>query len=652
MKRSSHSIRLAGLALLAALSACKDGGLPTSGVALVASPSLVQITEEKPTDKVFLSTTPAGKLDWQITTKPSWVTVTPSSGTIRGKPVEVTVSADFSKTEPGTYTGKLELISSGGAASINVQGVVAPNPIATLSPAALSIPDGMDSATVALTNSGKGTLTWQVSAAHAWASVSPTSGFLPTGGATTIRVKVDRSTLPAGTASTTLTVKSNAKTGDVTLPIQVAIAPDPVPVLSRSQLKYLSGVTQQRFTLSNRGKGPLNWSLAPAQSWITVSPSSGVVPAGDSVVVTATVNRAGLPAETTGSLVLRTDAKTNGTLTIPVTVSSASAGAGFRNLNHRVVDAEYNTSTDLLVTVSANPSQLHILDPDLGTTHSVSLAKTPSSVSIRPDGAYAAVGHDGLVSLVNLATRSVERTYAVTTDAIDIVLASNGYAYVFPRTDQWEEIHSLNLATGVETLSATASIYAGTLAKLHPSGEYIYGADNGISPSDFEKYDIRSGPARVMYDSPYHGDYAFSGDLWFSEDGARIFARSGNVFRASTVRAEDMTYAGRLTGAGILKSAADSRRAARIVVLGLGSGFPSTPATDLKVFESQFLAYRGAVALPKFTVPGSSTQYTAEGQFVFFNSEGTRVYVLVRAPSSSGLQQDWGLATILSSSLP
>ena len=71
----------------------------------------------------------------------------------------------------------------------------------------------------------------------------------------------------------------------------------------------------------------------------------------------------------------------------------------------------------------------------------------------------------------------------------------------------------ISLATGEETTSSGYSIYAGTVAKLHPGGKAMYGADNGISPSDIEKYDIQSGTASVLYDSPYHGDYAMCGDL-------------------------------------------------------------------------------------------------------------------------------------------
>lgn len=331
-------------------------------------------------------------------------------------------------------------------------------------------------------------------------------------------------------------------------------------------------------------------------------------------------------------------------------VLTATATPPIYGLTHRVVDAEYNGATNRIITISANPSRLHILDPETRNVQTIDLPQVPNAVSVRADGQYAAVGHNAWVSYVNLATRQVERVYPVTTDAIDLVLASNGWVYVFPRTDQWVSIHSLELSTGLEKTTG-GTIRAGTLAKMHPSGKYIYGADNGLSPSDFEKYDIRSGAAIVMYDSPYHGDFAFSGDLWISEDGLRLFARSGNVFRSSEVPTEDMRYAGSLQGMTSVAWATQSTAAGRVFALP-GANFSSpTPPSELRVYDSAFLAYRGALPLPQFAVPGVGS-FRSEGRFVFSSPSGQRVYLLVRADNASGMALDWGLVVYSLAEVP
>src|SRR5262245_40407398 len=116
-------------------------------------------------------------------------------------------------------------------------------------------------------------------------------------------------------------------------------------------------------------------------------------------------------------------------------------------LDHRVVDAEYSPKSDLLVTVSANPSRLTIIDVQTGRTTPVNLSLPPTSVSIDPLGLTAAVGHDASVTLVDLTSGTVKRVFPVTADVLDVVLGTN-WAYVFPRRDQWTSIFSINLASG------------------------------------------------------------------------------------------------------------------------------------------------------------------------------------------------------------
>jgi chitinase len=334
--------------------------------------------------------------------------------------------------------------------------------------------------------------------------------------------------------------------------------------------------------------------------------------------------------------------------------ATATASVPIRALDHRVVDAEMSLATGKIVTVSANPSRLNVIDPETGAVQSIALTYAPLSVSVAPDGSRAAVGHDGYLSNVNLTTRAVDGTYLVSVVAGDVVLGGNGYAYVFPGSGaQWTNIRSVNMTTGAVAIQTGNSIYGGTVAKLHPSGSYVYGANRNLSPSDFEKYDIRSGPAAYLYDSPYHGDYSFGGNVWAFEDGSRLIARSGNLFRASAVQAEDMTYAGSLSGASGIQWAVHSTAASRVLVVVDGAYFETSPS-ELRAYDPSALQYMGSVPLPRFNVTGaaSTAQYAAEGYFVFFNAAGTRAYTLIRADPQSGLALDWGLAAFDDADIP
>lgn len=314
-------------------------------------------------------------------------------------------------------------------------------------------------------------------------------------------------------------------------------------------------------------------------------------------------------------------------------------------LQHAVVDAEYSRPLDRLVAVGDGPNRLYLVDPVAGTETSVDLPLAPKAVSVSPDGLHAAVGHDGRVSYVRLspAPLVVEKVIPTTADVLDLVLAGNDFVYAFPRVDQWQQIRCLRISTGAETLSTGYSIYAGTKAKLHPGGATVYGADNGLSPSDIEKYDVSSGTAKYLYDSPYHGDYAMCGDLWLSEDGARIFTACGNTFHSSTTTGTtagaDMTYAGALEATPRVRWV-DHSRAAALVLAVPGAdpwAYPPQPQADgeLRVYGDDYLALLETVPLPRVGVGGKG--YLPHGRFAFFSREGTRRVALLQVDASSGL---------------
>ncbi len=319
-------------------------------------------------------------------------------------------------------------------------------------------------------------------------------------------------------------------------------------------------------------------------------------------------------------------------------------------LGHSVVDAEYSRPLDRVVTVGTSPNRLYVADPVAGTEQSVVLSLAPTAVSVSPDGLHAAVGHNGYVSYVRLspAPVTVERVIATTADVFDVVLAGNGFAYAFPRIDQWVEIHCLNVSTGVETLSSSWAIYERTKAKLHPGGAAIYGEGTTGSPLDLEKYDITAGTAKYLYDSPYHGDYAMCGDLWISEDGLQIFTACGNTFHSNTTAGSasgaDMTYAGALEATSRVRWVDHSLAARQVLAIPAdGSTYPPQPAADaeLRVFGDDFLARQETIAFPRVGVGGKG--FLAHGRFAFFSSDGARRFVLFEVDASSGLLTPYGV---------
>ena len=306
----------------------------------------------------------------------------------------------------------------------------------------------------------------------------------------------------------------------------------------------------------------------------------------------------------------------------------------FRRFVFNVIDAVFSESLDAVVAVG-DDNKLYRYSMDDHSTRAVSLSFPGTAVSVLPDGTKAAVGHDGRVSIVDLANMQVEKVWPISADVFDLEIAENGFVYVMPREDQWEALRALKIDTGEEFQQSGYSVRAGTVIKMHPSQDYIYGADRGLSPSDIEKYDIRSGAPIYMYDSPYHGDYGMCGDLWMSRDGLRIFTRCGNVFRASETREQDMIYNGRVDV--MQRIAALSHHDDEVAFLD------EIDLQQLNYYGYQILASAGEDRLPVELAAGQA--FATEGQFVFHRENG-EVIALVQVEAASGYLRDWGVAYV------
>jgi len=309
-------------------------------------------------------------------------------------------------------------------------------------------------------------------------------------------------------------------------------------------------------------------------------------------------------------------------------------------LAFKVIDAEYSKQLDRIIMVSGSPSnQLHIYDPVGNLDQAVALSALPTSVSVSPDGLHAAVGHNGTISSVDLVSRTVATTLSVSCTITDIVQAGNGYVYAFQ--DQGA-FFGVNLSTGAATPGAGSFPYPGyavTRAKLHPSGSVLYAT---VASYSIQKYDISSGTPVYLYDSSYPGiTYTSGGELWMIEDGTGLITRNGTVFSASTGTTKDMPPP-KATLEGLnyvigLQYAADSSAAAKVAAI------PLTSDIEVRIFDDQLFTLQNELALPHFTANSSSP--VGHGRFVFYNSLGTKMFVILQADPTSGLLNDYGVVT-------
>ena len=359
------------------------------------------------------------------------------------------------------------------------------------------------------------------------------------------------------------------------------------------------------------------WQASSNATWISIG-AGGVSDGNGSVTILAAPN-------------LQTSSR-SGTLAIAgitysVTQDAAASLASILSSASptRPVAADYSAALDRMILVSTNPNLLTIFDPVSGTGQTVSLNLPPTALSISPDGQHAAVGHDGRISYVNLATATLEKTFPVTETVFNLALSSANI-YAFPLRDQWEAVRIINLATGAETLWNW--IYAGsTGGRISPNGKYLY-------LNATKRYDI-SQPLPSAFDAIVN----YNPLQWFSQDGSRLFSESGQAFRLSDIASQDLQYNGTLATNG-LAAVADS--SVQQVTATVNSG--SSNDLTINFFAQQYLASIGSISIPAFTV-GANT-YKGHGRYLFWNAAGNRLFALIQADPASGLLNDYAIYTI------
>lgn len=334
-------------------------------------------------------------------------------------------------------------------------------------------------------------------------------------------------------------------------------------------------------------------------------------------------------------------------------------------LAHDVIDAEISKPLNQIVMVGSYPvNALYVYDIATGIETQALLSRVPTSVSIAPDGLSAAVGHDSLVSVVDLTTvgqagAPAPETVSVGAIAYDVVLDGAGYVHVLPTTppNYWSSpVRSVHIATNTEIIGPQ-HISSDIRGRLHPSGNFIYTANGAASsPSDIEKWDITSGVMSYLYDSRYHGEYSACRDLWLDDSGSRIYSACGHAFSTSTIQDQDIIYAGALELSDDwtdveIRSFSLSAAANEIALIDhdpASCGYAPWDGicyTHFALYEADFLNRKAIYSIGPVTADG--TPFAQWGMFIFHDAAGTgSKYMISRLEDAPDRNNEFFLSVI------
>ena len=492
---------------------------------------------------------------------------------------------------------------------------------------------------------------FQIISSPDWIEVYPESGLIE-GDIYELTITSNMSGMQPGTFQGELIIMSTVGYDTVRI---IGLLGEQVLYSIPDSIKFSVFSEHEKLIIQNRGNISLNYSLSTSDNFIDFQTQTGDVIVGEQKEILVNLNRESLQ---TGSFTSEIYLSINEVLdTIVVKVESFQENKLY--LTTDVIDAEFSKLLDKLFYISSNPLSLSIFDPKVNTIEQISLSYIPTCISISMDGTKAIVGHDGKVSYVDLANKNVMKTIDVPCYVVDAAIGNNNWAYAVPKDGSHVRVQCVNLIDNsvVEHLmNGNQTVSDGSKIKLHPSGNSIYLADNGVSPSDLDKLDISSDTAKYLYDSPYHGDYAISGDLWFSEDGKRIFTRGTSVFKTSVIKEQDMLYNGKITlesnssfnyGRIIWLDHLETKK--NLYLLSSADDYwDDANKPYVYIYNSDNLTFKNKIELEEYLVSdnfGGGDFYPAEPYFVFSKSNGDEIYAITKAVGS-GLVNEWAIQTI------
>jgi hypothetical protein len=276
------------------------------------------------------------ELAWHVFSDSGWLRCSPDSGNSRGEGDVVTVSVEVSGLDPGIHSGTLTVTAPGAENSpqrIQVTFTLeALRRVLEVSPTRLDFERDEESPnpapqTFTVRNVGEGEMHWQVSADEPWVLLSPQSG-TNTGVAESVQVSIESQSLSPGSYTANVTVRAEgADNSPMNVSVGLLIQENP-PILEVSPSALSFEMDEEgdvpdskTFAIRNTGGRTMDWQVSADESWVTLSPSSGVN-SGVSQFVHVSISASGMaPGNYTSIVTVNAPGSVNSPQTISIRLS-------------------------------------------------------------------------------------------------------------------------------------------------------------------------------------------------------------------------------------------------------------------------------------------------------------------------------------------
>lgn len=586
------------------------------------------------------------QVEYKITSKPSWLNISPIQGTITDSVAVVECSAvkqsEFSQF--GVYTDFMTVKVEGDNYKVPVIYISEGNPKIEVDQSVDFYYYNMNYLSLSIQNTGPGVLVWDVDSLPEWLAIDASrmdqnGQFIMQYNSSYLPLKLNLNGNYSGQQSGRIVLKTNDKEHpSVTIDVSIDLG-SPVLNIYTNTITLTSTEPSKTLSFSNYGSGILAWSFEDIPNWLTISPSSGFYSPYYSYNIVFTCDKSKLsPGENVAVVHLKTNDNTHPTYNITVKTLAPGNSEYIRAITGNVTDATFNKNSNTLYYVTSQPNSLIVYNATTQTVlHEIPLSKAPNCLAISEDWSKAAVGHNGSFSFIDLNNSIVTNTFQSDYSVHDIAWSvSDWYAYT-QNGGSFSCLHWINMATGA--LSEDADKYSldgSSIVKKVPGIPYLIATRNSTSPSGFFAYDIATRSKK----SYAHMDLT---NFWMSEDGQYIFSQNSNIYRTTSSVNSTNTFDTNIPSIGKINTGNTNYYGNKYIYASSpflwviqNDSYSSNPTnTVCQLEDNDYSLVKQFSCTTMYQADEQSTAYTLQANYVFANKENTKAIVLLKGTNNS-----------------
>jgi hypothetical protein len=312
-------------------------------------------------------------------------------------------------------------------------------------------------------------------------------------------------------------------------------------------------------------------------------------------------------------------------------LATVASAQDHRPLGFDLLDARWSEPLQRIVAIADSPSRIILLDPATNTGTTIALSRTPTKLALSADGLTAAVGHDSLISHVNLSTSTIIRTIPVPYGVVTSIALGRDWMYGRP-------FGSLRIATGTffpTALPAETPLRGGPL-QVDATNTWLY--------AGFRRHSISTGPITSE-------EVTVGGGL-LSRDGMRRYpgGAGSSIFYRPDSTQHTWVYDTSIPTPPVWEASTPrniqyvAESPSQLAALGLNPNNASVDnGSTIQLLAKANPSQSELLDLPRLIL--GQTSYLTTAQYAFFDAAGDNLYVLTQALLEGGTLGVWGLAS-------